>query len=95
MTYPFALIAVKALGIIKSKLIDPNGNLSNWTRGDPCTSNWTGVGCHRRTLVDGYLHVQELYDLVPVLYYSFFPFVINMHMFRFVDSYSTYVVFVC
>lgn len=35
--------------------------MSNWNRGDPCTSHWTGVLCFNETLVDGYLHVQELY----------------------------------
>ena len=74
MTYSFALIAVKALGIIKSKLIDPNGNLSSWNRGDPCTSTWTGVECYNRTSEDGYLHVQELYDLVPLLYLFIFSY---------------------
>ncbi|XP_058750413.1 probable LRR receptor-like serine/threonine-protein kinase At1g06840 [Vicia villosa] len=51
---------VEALKAIKERLIDPNGNLSNWRRGDPCTSRWTGVLCFNETLVDGYLHVQEL-----------------------------------
>ncbi|GKV20767.1 hypothetical protein SLEP1_g30845 [Rubroshorea leprosula] len=51
---------VSALRTIKRSLIDPNKNLSNWKRGDPCTSNWTGVICSNTTLDDGYLHVQEL-----------------------------------
>ncbi|KAL3719870.1 hypothetical protein ACJRO7_004798 [Eucalyptus globulus] len=51
---------VEALQDIKKSLIDPNKNLSNWNRGDPCTSNWTGVLCFNRTLTDGYLHVSEL-----------------------------------
>ncbi|KAJ1422960.1 Serine/threonine-protein kinase, active site [Sesbania bispinosa] len=51
---------VEALKAIKNSLIDPNGNLSNWNRGDPCTSRWTGVLCFNETLVDGFLHVQEL-----------------------------------
>lgn len=51
---------VEALKAIKERLIDPNGNLSNWIRGDPCTSRWTGVLCFNETLIDGYLHVQEL-----------------------------------
>ncbi|KAI5397151.1 hypothetical protein KIW84_063105 [Lathyrus oleraceus] len=50
----------EALKAIKEKLIDPNGNLSNWIRGDPCTSRWTGILCFNETLIDGYLHVQEL-----------------------------------
>ncbi|GMY33255.1 probable LRR receptor-like serine/threonine-protein kinase At1g06840, partial [Fagus crenata] len=43
-----------------SSLIDTNGNLSNWDRGDPCSSNWTGIVCYNSTLDDGYLHVQQL-----------------------------------
>ncbi|XP_030524316.1 probable LRR receptor-like serine/threonine-protein kinase At1g06840 [Rhodamnia argentea] len=51
---------VKALQDIKRNLVDPNKNLTNWNRGDPCTSNWTGVLCFNTTLKDGYLHVREL-----------------------------------
>nr|XP_023907670.1 probable LRR receptor-like serine/threonine-protein kinase At1g06840 [Quercus suber] len=51
---------VKALQAIKSRLIDPNGNLSNWDRGDPCTSKWTGIVCYNTSLEDGYLHVDQL-----------------------------------
>ncbi|KAK9279375.1 hypothetical protein L1049_013054 [Liquidambar formosana] len=51
---------VTALGAIKQRLIDPFNNLSNWNRGDPCTSKWTGVLCFNTTKDDGYLHVQEL-----------------------------------
>ncbi|XP_044495143.1 probable LRR receptor-like serine/threonine-protein kinase At1g06840 isoform X2 [Mangifera indica] len=51
---------VTALRAIKESLIDVNNNLSNWNRGDPCTSNWTGVLCYNQTLDDGYLHVREL-----------------------------------
>ncbi|KAK7385633.1 hypothetical protein VNO78_31381 [Psophocarpus tetragonolobus] len=54
---------VDALKIIKGSLIDINGNLSNWDRGDPCTSNWTGVMCSDTTLVDGYLHIRQLHLL--------------------------------
>jgi serine/threonine protein kinase len=53
-------IEVNALRAIRRNLIDPNRNLSNWRRGDPCTSNWTGVLCFNTTLNDGYLHVREL-----------------------------------
>ncbi|KAK2440540.1 hypothetical protein P8452_19614 [Trifolium repens] len=53
-------IEVEALKAIKKMLVDPNRNLSNWNRGDPCTSRWTGVLCFNETLFDGYLHVQEL-----------------------------------
>ncbi|KAK1570459.1 hypothetical protein Q3G72_002218 [Acer saccharum] len=51
---------VTALQDIKNSLIDINKNLSNWNRGDPCTSNWTGVLCFNATKDDGYLHVREL-----------------------------------
>ncbi|XVF46108.1 hypothetical protein PTKIN_Ptkin03bG0000300 [Pterospermum kingtungense] len=54
------LIEVGALRAIKRSLIDTNRNLSNWNRGDPCTSNWTGVLCFNTTQDDGYLHVREL-----------------------------------
>jgi len=53
-------VEVSALRAIKSSLIDTNRNLSNWDRGDPCSSNWTGIVCYNRTLDDGYLHVQQL-----------------------------------
>ncbi|XP_023522987.1 probable LRR receptor-like serine/threonine-protein kinase At1g06840 [Cucurbita pepo subsp. pepo] len=53
---------VDALLEIKRSLLDPNGNLSNWNRGDPCISKWTGVLCYSSTLDDNYLHVAELYD---------------------------------
>uniref|UniRef100_A0A5B7B4G6 non-specific serine/threonine protein kinase n=1 Tax=Davidia involucrata TaxID=16924 RepID=A0A5B7B4G6_DAVIN len=51
---------VTALRSIKNILIDPNQNLSNWNRGDPCTSNWTGVLCFNMSMDDGYFHVREL-----------------------------------
>ncbi|GLT26763.1 hypothetical protein SLA2020_018080 [Shorea laevis] len=54
---------VSALQTIKKSLIDPKKNLANWKRGDPCTSNWTGVLCYNTTLDDGYLHVTELHLL--------------------------------
>ncbi|XVF05868.1 hypothetical protein REPUB_Repub05bG0210300 [Reevesia pubescens] len=57
ITHP---IEVRALQAIKRTLIDTNRNLRNWTRGDPCTSNWTGVLCFNSTQDDGYLHVREL-----------------------------------
>ncbi|KAH7837830.1 hypothetical protein Vadar_018522 [Vaccinium darrowii] len=51
---------VSALRAIKQSLVDPNRNLSNWNRGDPCMSNWTGVLCFNTPAADGYLHVREL-----------------------------------
>ncbi|KDP45677.1 hypothetical protein JCGZ_17284 [Jatropha curcas] len=53
-------VEVRALQDIRRSLIDVNKNLSNWNRGDPCTSNWTGVLCFNTTKDDGYLHVREL-----------------------------------
>ncbi|KAK2644654.1 hypothetical protein Ddye_019849 [Dipteronia dyeriana] len=53
-------VEVKALQDIKKSLFDINKNLSNWNRGDPCTSNWTGVLCFNTTIDNGYLHVREL-----------------------------------
>ncbi|XP_047094405.1 probable LRR receptor-like serine/threonine-protein kinase At1g06840 isoform X1 [Lolium rigidum] len=49
---------VDALRAIKGSLLDPMNNLDNWNRGDPCTSNWTGVFCHKTN--DAHLHVTEL-----------------------------------
>jgi len=49
---------VDALRTIKGRLLDPMNNLENWNRGDPCTSNWTGVFCHKTN--DAHLHVTEL-----------------------------------
>ncbi|KAK4492130.1 hypothetical protein RD792_002927, partial [Penstemon davidsonii] len=49
-----------ALQSIRKSLVDPYRTLARWNRGDPCTSNWTGVICHNRTLDDGHLHVKEL-----------------------------------
>ncbi|VAH65399.1 unnamed protein product [Triticum turgidum subsp. durum] len=50
---------VSALNAIKGSLIDPMNKLKKWNRGDPCTSNWTGVICHKIPN-DAYLHVTEL-----------------------------------
>ncbi|CAH9135275.1 unnamed protein product [Cuscuta epithymum] len=51
---------VGALRSIKESLVDPYKNLRNWKKGDPCTSNWTGILCYNATKKDGYLHVREL-----------------------------------
>ncbi|PWA46796.1 leucine-rich repeat protein kinase family protein [Artemisia annua] len=51
---------VSALLAVKGRLVDPMNRLSNWNKGDPCTSNWTGVICVHKTDVDKYWHVQEL-----------------------------------
>ncbi|XP_057513201.1 probable LRR receptor-like serine/threonine-protein kinase At1g06840 [Actinidia eriantha] len=57
VTHPAEVTALRA---IKRSLIDSNRNLSNWNRGDPCVSNWTGIWCYNTTMDDGHLHVQEL-----------------------------------
>ncbi|KAL4557750.1 hypothetical protein LXL04_035938 [Taraxacum kok-saghyz] len=51
---------VSALIAVRSSLVDPMNHLRNWNKGDPCTSNWTGVICVHKTSVDKYWHVQEL-----------------------------------
>ncbi|KAM3333338.1 hypothetical protein ACQJBY_028432 [Aegilops geniculata] len=52
-------IEENALNAIKARLIDPANNLKKWNRGDPCTSNWTGVTCHKIP-GDTYLRVTKL-----------------------------------
>ncbi|KAG2669791.1 hypothetical protein I3760_14G050600 [Carya illinoinensis] len=64
---------VKALQAIKRSLIDPHNNLNNWNRGDPCTSNWTGIGCFNEKFDDGFLHVQQLMLLNMNLFGSLSP----------------------
>ncbi|KAK6163879.1 hypothetical protein DH2020_000743 [Rehmannia glutinosa] len=44
------IVLLNALRSIKKSLTDPYGSLRNWNRGDPCTSNWTGIICYNRTL---------------------------------------------
>ncbi|TYI93288.1 hypothetical protein E1A91_D02G127000v1 [Gossypium mustelinum] len=51
---------ISALLAVKKQLVDPKNNLRNWDKGDPCTSNWTGILCFHNLGKDGYLHVQEL-----------------------------------
>lgn len=60
--------AVSALLAVRNSLIDPFRQLRNWDKGDPCTSNWTGVVCYDTIGTDSYWHVDELYDPFPVLY---------------------------
>ncbi|XP_061367911.1 probable LRR receptor-like serine/threonine-protein kinase At1g06840 [Gastrolobium bilobum] len=76
---------VKALQAIKESLIDPNGNLSNWNSGDPCTSNWTGVLCFNETKADGYLHVRELQLLNLNLYGTLAPDIGNLSYMEILD----------
>lgn len=54
------LLAVSALIAVKSSLIDDMKNLNNWKKGDPCTSNWTGVICFPAARDDGYFHIREM-----------------------------------
>ncbi|KAL3514162.1 hypothetical protein ACH5RR_026879 [Cinchona calisaya] len=54
---------VRALRAMKQYLIDPNGILSGWSKGDPCVSNWRGVLCFDGPVVNDYLHVRELHLL--------------------------------
>ncbi|KAK8631270.1 hypothetical protein V6N13_080025 [Hibiscus sabdariffa] len=51
---------VNALLAVKKQLLDPSNHLRNWNKGDPCTSNWTGIECSDHPGNDGYLHVEEL-----------------------------------
>jgi hypothetical protein len=56
----FLCVPVSVLQAVRRKLIDTQGNLNNWKKSDPCTSNWTGVVCILDKN-DGYFHVRELY----------------------------------
>ncbi|KAJ6871655.1 hypothetical protein NC652_037115 [Populus alba x Populus x berolinensis] len=47
------------LQAVHRRLIDTQGNLNDWKKSDPCTSNWTGVVCILDKN-DGYFHVREL-----------------------------------
>ncbi|XP_019233622.1 PREDICTED: probable LRR receptor-like serine/threonine-protein kinase At1g06840 isoform X1 [Nicotiana attenuata] len=51
---------VSALISVKGSLVDSLEHLKDWKKGDPCTSNWTGVFCYNTFGADGYLHVREL-----------------------------------
>ncbi|KAL8224760.1 hypothetical protein R6Q57_017317 [Mikania cordata] len=51
---------VSALIAVRDGLVDPIDHLHNWNKGDPCTSNWTGVICVHKTDADKYWHVQEI-----------------------------------
>ncbi|KAL7113791.1 hypothetical protein ACP275_04G081200 [Erythranthe tilingii] len=53
-------VEVNALRSIKKSLTDEYKYLSDWTKGDPCTANWTGIICYNTTLDDGYFHIREL-----------------------------------
>ncbi|KAL9227858.1 hypothetical protein vseg_003501 [Gypsophila vaccaria] len=49
-----------ALHTVKKGLRDPKRYLKSWSKGDPCTSNWTGVWCFDNVGNDGYYHIKEL-----------------------------------
>ncbi|XP_027941999.1 probable LRR receptor-like serine/threonine-protein kinase At1g06840 isoform X2 [Vigna unguiculata] len=76
---------VEALRTIKRSLFDINGNLSNWDRGDPCTSNWIGVMCSNTTLADGNLHVLQLQLLNLNLSGTLAPEIGNLSYLEIVD----------
>ncbi|KAA8517618.1 hypothetical protein F0562_015092 [Nyssa sinensis] len=64
---------VSALVAVKRSLVDPMAYLKNWNKGDPCTSNWTGVLCSDKIGTDDYWHVQELQLLTMNLSGSLAP----------------------
>lgn len=83
--------AVRALGSIRRKLIDPKGNLNNWNSGDPCTSNWTGALCFNQPMDDGYLHIRELYNFFLILAFNL---VLHSPAFKFSEnSFSCVILF--
>ncbi|WMV44880.1 hypothetical protein MTR67_038265 [Solanum verrucosum] len=59
-----------ALVSIKNGLVDNMKYLKDWEKGDPCTSNWTGVNCFNKAGANGYLHVKELY---VIIFFFFIP----------------------
>ncbi|KAK8573123.1 hypothetical protein V6N13_099938 [Hibiscus sabdariffa] len=61
---------VNALLAVKKQLLDPLNHLRNWNKGDPCTSNWTGIECSDHPGNDGYLHVEELGANTSLLIYG-------------------------
>ncbi|XP_074311941.1 putative LRR receptor-like serine/threonine-protein kinase At1g06840 isoform X2 [Silene latifolia] len=54
------MVYVDALRAVKKALVDPKHYLENWSKGDPCISNWTGVWCYDTVGFDGFYHVREL-----------------------------------
>ncbi|KAJ3669098.1 hypothetical protein LUZ60_011048 [Juncus effusus] len=50
---------VDVLKVVRNNLNDPMNKLSNWNKGDPCNSNWTGIYCDSVS-DDGYLHIREI-----------------------------------
>ena len=77
-----SIFAVNVLLAVKNNLIDPMKRLSNWNKGDPCTSNWTGVFCYDETGTDGYMHVRELYVLCIFLLFFFLTLHVLMNKIR-------------
>ncbi|KAE8712236.1 hypothetical protein F3Y22_tig00110259pilonHSYRG00009 [Hibiscus syriacus] len=56
---PPAPCCVSALVAVKKQLLDPLNHLRNWNRGDPCTSNWTGIECSDHPGNDGYFMLRS------------------------------------
>lgn len=76
---------VNALIAMKSSLVDPMKHLANWEKGDPCTSNWTGVLCFGTVGTDGYLHVYEIQLLNMNLSGSIAPAVAQLSRLQILD----------
>lgn len=76
---------VNALIAMKSSLVDPMKHLANWEKGDPCTSNWTGVLCFGTVGTDGYLHVYEIQLLNMNLSGSIAPAVAQLSQLQILD----------
>ncbi|KAK1265328.1 putative LRR receptor-like serine/threonine-protein kinase [Acorus gramineus] len=75
---------VGALRAIRGRLVDPMKHL-NWSKGDPCKSNWTGVLCFYGPLDDGHLHVQEILLLNMNLSGSLAPEIGQLSYMRILD----------
>lgn len=60
-------------------------NLSNWAKGDPCNSNWTGIICFGSSHDDGHFHVRELYVslVLSLVTFLFFFLVFSLFLFLF------------
>ncbi|KAI3407903.1 uncharacterized protein J3R85_020653 [Psidium guajava] len=76
---------VNALIAVKSSLRDPMKHLANWKKGDPCTSNWTGVICFDTIGTDGHMHVREIHLLNMNLSGSLAPAVGQLSQLRILD----------
>ncbi|CAH9089049.1 unnamed protein product [Cuscuta epithymum] len=52
---------VSALISVKSSLNDGMKMLNDWKKGDPCTSNWTGIICSDVIRDGDYFHIREIH----------------------------------